>query len=81
MHNVAAEPGPWVFHIRVERYPGPHRTPQAAPNLSAPRPGCAIILQFQLLTTRQRRFHSLAHQPEAIGDTGLERFVPALGAQ
>src|SRR5687767_9199630 len=37
MHNAAAEPGSWVFHIRVERYPGPHRTPQVTPNHRGPR--------------------------------------------
>src|SRR5688572_12670905 len=37
LHNTAAKPGPWVFHIRVERFPDPNRTPQVAPNHRGPR--------------------------------------------
>ena len=46
LHNATAEPGSWVFHIRVERYPGPHRTPQVAPNFRGSRLARAPINQL-----------------------------------
>src|SRR5262245_20756699 len=83
LHNAAAEPRAWVFHISVERYPGPHRTPQVAPNRERPRVprGQPSTSVSERLAARQRVLDTLAHRLEAGREVGLDALVVAARLQ
>src|ERR1700735_487205 len=62
----ALDPG--VYKIRVRRYPDPHRTPQAAPNLTVEKGSS----EFELLTFLQGRLYALTQDTQASADVGIE---------